>query len=184
MSEELEKILEELKKETLYDFGLEKNINLKDVEKKIELSDSKNIENYYSKQNIEFKDERKNLSTYNVAWSENKETLIFFMIVSVIVILIGLISSTDYIIFAGIFSFILSSVIIFITFYRYVLTVSVKASMPTGILERIEKIESKINYLMKEHQLISKQGFGSDLRDEINELKAIIKTLITSKSRK
>lgn len=170
MKNDFEKILENLKRETSYSIDInntnEKNNNFED----------KKIQTIYEDK-YKFDEEKKISSRFNVVWSENKETLLFFLIISVIVILIGLISSNDYLIFVGVFSFILSSVIIFITFYRYIITVSTKLSLPSNIIERIERLETKVNYIMKEIKE-SKGGVPYDVASEINEIKAVLKRLV------
>lgn len=185
MNDEFGKILEELKKETSYD-----SIIKEEKEPKFSAGDEQNtkfIENK-SINNVDnsliVEEEKKVISKFNIIWSENKETMLFFMIISVIVIVIGIISSSDYVIFVGVVSFILSAIIIFITFYRYILTVSIKTSIPSGLLDRIERMEGKISYLMKEREKGVREYVGHDLRTELEEIKAVLKTLMTVNRKK
>lgn len=178
MKNDFEKILENLKKETSY------SLDIKDLkENDSNLDDKSTVNNFNYETKYRFEEEKRISSKFNVIWSENKETLLFFLIISAIVILIGLISSTDYIIFIGVFSFLLSCIIIFITFYRYILTVSTKVSLPSNIIERIERLETKINYLMKETKE-SKNGVSYDVVSEINEIKAVLKRLVEVNKKK
>ncbi len=177
MSDELEKILEKLKEETSSFDDFSKNI----------IEDSKHqkdnsIKNEQLKRNLAAYSsvdiEKKVSSKFNVVWSENKETLIFFMIISVIVIFAGLISGFEYITFAGVVSFILSSVIMFITFYRYIIAVSSKVSLPDGFVERIYELENKVGYIMKK---TASGGVDNKIAEEISEIKSIIKVLMSDK---
>lgn len=175
MKNDFESILENLKKETSYFSELD---DIKEGNNTLEAKETKKVDSFLTQRDKYKIENDKNVSSkFNVVWSENKETLLFFLIVSLIVILVGILSSIDYVIFAGIFSFLLASVIIFITFYRYVISASAKTVYPSNILDRIERLETKMNYLMKE--LNDFKGETSyDLVSEINEIKAVLKSIV------
>lgn len=174
MSSELERILEKLKEETSYEPTIEerREVFLKQA------SGPNKAFNIVEKEMV-VDDEKKRLASFNVIWSENKETMLFFMILSVIVVVVGVISLKDYIIFAGIFSFILSAIVIFLAFYRYITQATTKSSIPSQLLDRIERMEVKIDYLMKEMKKGGiEKGIDPQFRDEIEEIKSVLKTLM------
>lgn len=168
-SNKLESLLNELKTETSSIPDMDSNFS-NDVSEKT-------IKNYINNSN--FKPEHYE-PKFNIIWSENKETLLFSILISVVVIIIGLISNYMYITFAGILSFLLFSVLVFITFFNYVLVSKQKSQIPSDIVSKINTIESKLDFLYK------KSGGGgfslnekySELEEKVEELKSIVKTIL------
>lgn len=136
----------------------------------------KNIKNYVSNN---FKHEHYE-PKFNIIWSENKETLLFSLLISVVVIIIGLISNYIYITFAGILSFLLFSILVFITFFNYVLVSKQKSQIPSDIISKINTIENKLDFLYKKGGTTS---FSSnekylELEERVEELKNVVKTIL------
>ncbi|MGC9070079.1 MAG: hypothetical protein ACP5IO_02065 [Elusimicrobiales bacterium] len=175
MSDELKEIIDKLKEETSKDF-LKSKMFVDD--KKVD-SYQKDRATSLVKHSFDTDIVKKNLSRFNVVWSENKETLIFFMILSVIVIFAGLISGLEYITFAGVASFLLSAAIIFITFYRYVITASSKVLLPNDLVDRVNELENKVSYIMKKN--VSNSGDNERIIEELNEIKSVVKILMSEK---
>lgn len=172
-SDELRELLENLKKEIPYSYSYD--LKNEDINKfKTEDLIKKNLP---TQQNI-FTREKINTSKFNVVWSENKETLLFGLLVSVIMTSIGVLSKIDYIVLAGVISFVLFSIVSFLAFFRYILSSSEKN-------KRISEISEKIDFLERKIELMSKNlGVGTsgnekyyELEGKIEELRAIVKTL-------
>ncbi|MEF3280997.1 MAG: hypothetical protein K6357_08555 [Elusimicrobiota bacterium] len=120
-------------------------------------------------------------SKFNVIWSENKETLLFSLLSAIIVIILGLISGYEYVLFAGIIAFLLFSILVFMAFFKYITVSSSSAKIPDEISNRINMLESKLDFLSKK----GKTGLGSvsgerisELENSVEELRTIVKTIV------
>lgn len=163
----LENLLNELKSETFSIPDVDDNFHNELHEK--------TIKNYVG--NNTFKPEHYE-PKFNVIWSENKETLLFSLLISVVVIIIGLISNYIYITFAGILSFLLFSVLVFITFFNYVLVSKQRSQLPSSIIDKISTIESKLDFLYKKGGSFSSNEKYSELEEKVEELKNIVRTIV------
>lgn len=108
-------------------------------------------------------------SRFNVVWSENKEALLFCLLSSACVILVGVFAQREYVILAGVISFVLFSIVSFAAFFRYVTAASLnKPSLPyaSGGEPRVYSQPVAISG-EKERELEGK----------IEELRSIVKTL-------
>jgi len=173
----LEDILNELKKETDFMEPLEKETD--DFKKFTQQTESEKdvIKNY----NNTFYDlDYKNVSSkFNVVWAENKETLLFSVLSSIIVIMIGFLSGYDYIIIGGFLAFILFSVLIFFTFFKYVTVVSAKAKIPQDLINKIETLERKVEFLLRK-DIKTPQGKVEKIEEEVREIKLVLKSVVDS----
>lgn len=115
-------------------------------------------------------------SRFNIIWSENKETLLFGMLVSLILVSIGTLSAREYIILTGTISFMLFSMLSFLAFFRYILVASKRDGSSAEILAKIDFLEKKIEYLSKGATNSDDRKYV-ELEDKIEELKVIVKTL-------
>jgi len=166
----LDKILNDLKKEINFDISFENkefnesnDISLKKTEP--EIKDKVFINNFTSS------------SKFNIIWAENKETLLFSLLCSIMTIIIGLLSDYEYIIIGGFFTFILFSVLVFITFFKYVMLASSKARIPDDVLKRIDIIERKLEILSRK-DIKSPDSKINEIEDEIREMKMVLKTIV------
>jgi hypothetical protein len=116
---------------------------------------------------------------FNIVWAENKETLLLSLLSSIIVIIIGLFSGYDYITIGGFFVFVLFSILIFFTFFRYVMVASSKSKIPDELLRKINLLEKKIEFLPKKDFKVSDDRIVR-MEEELNEIKLIVKTLVDS----
>lgn len=169
----LENLLNDLKKESLSE-----DFDLRESENKTEENLSYNKPSP-AKFDFNIKTDNAGSSKFNVAWSENKETLLFSVLASIIVIIIGLISSYEYITVIGSVSFMLFSVLVFITFFRYVLIAYQKSKIPEDIINRISALEKKMEYLSQKETGLS-SGRTKDMENEIREIKSVLKTVLSS----
>ncbi|MEW6013494.1 MAG: hypothetical protein AB1602_08865 [Elusimicrobiota bacterium] len=169
----LENLLNDLKKESITE-----ELDFKETENKTE-------ENFFydkpSPPRFDFNIKTDNIASpkFNVIWSENKETLLFSLLASIIVIVVGLISSYEYLAVIGSVSFMLFSVLVFITFFRYVLVAYQKSKVPEDIINRINVIEKKIDYISKKETGLG-LGRSKDLENEVQEIKSVLKTVLGS----
>lgn len=113
---------------------------------------------------------------FNMVWSENKEALLFGMLASVIVLLIGVFSEKEYVSMVGAVSFMLFSLVSFIAFFRYALTAS--SSPAPDISQKIMELERKISSSgsYSPHGGISEEK-AREMEGKIEEMRSVIKTL-------
>lgn len=169
----LEKMLSELKRE---DFDFNDSYDMPKLDTDSSQRRADDGEKLKDKDHVTYS----NTPRFNTVWSENKETLLFGMLASIIVIVIGLISSAEYITFAGVISFLLFAVITFITFYKYILVSVSKSQIPKDLIDRIEVLERKVQYFSsKKGGSISDEKI-SEIEGKVEELKVIVKTLLQS----
>jgi ABC-type multidrug transport system fused ATPase/permease subunit len=124
--------------------------------------------------------ESEKMSKFNVIWSENKESLLLFLLASVIVIVLGLISSVNFLTVIGSISFLVFTALIFITFFRYVSSAVSRTRVPDEIINRIESIERRIDFLSKKDGISSNtlpEKRLSRLEEEIQEMRMVLKTI-------
>lgn len=169
-----ENILDELKKETFKDGVI---LNEADNFEENKQNDTPVIDYNFS---IKSKESDHYNAKFNVIWSENKETLLFSLLSSIIVIITGIISSYEYIVFLGAVSFMLFSVLVFISFFRYILVAYHKSKIPEDVYSRISAVEKKVDFLSKKDSVSGSGIKNKDLEEEVAEIKSVLKTLISS----
>ncbi|MEW5950891.1 MAG: hypothetical protein AB1637_03275 [Elusimicrobiota bacterium] len=108
---------------------------------------------------------------FNAVWSENKESLLFGLLASACVILIGIFSEKEYVILAGTVSFMLFSIVSFAAFFRYVIASSYKEPIK-DISQRSEIREKFYN-----QSLPMSSEKERELEGKIEELRSIVKAL-------
>jgi hypothetical protein len=125
----------------------------------------------------------KNKIPFNVVWSENKETVLFGIMASVLVILAGIIASTDYLVLVGAVGFLLFVFIMFLLMFYY--AASLRKGKETNINvdnidRRIDELERKISVLS--YQKGSQMGWSKEkeLEGKIEELRTIVKSISKS----
>ena len=170
----LDDILNELRKEVVSETSFDNIEDHNYLEKNMSsfTKPSKDFSSHYNA----------NLSKFNVVWAENKETLLFLLLSSIIVIIIGLLSGYDYIIIVGLFSFAIFSVLIFLTFFKYINAASSKVRIPEDFLRRVDTLERRVEFLSKK-EMKSANSHGSrveKLEEEVREMKLVVKSLIDS----
>ncbi len=173
-------LLGELKKEVYI-----KDIDNKEdfIEKNIVLNEEKNVNYKKNDFHIDSNFNKHLPDKFNTAWSENKETLIFFLLISAVVILIGLLASNSYIIYTGCGSFLLFSLIIFIVFFKYAQKANKDFKVPPELVERMNIIERKIDFISKKERNYLSSSRLNELEEQIQEIKTVLKTLIDTNKR-
>lgn len=174
-NEELKAMLERLKIETSF-YQTEGN-----VEKPLQSSALSVSRNIQAPQNIStyspqrYMPERHINSKFNVVWSENKETLLFAMLASIIVLLIGIFSEREYISMVGGVSFMLFSLVSFMAFFRYIMFASYAQRKDDDLIYKISELERKVSTMSNPSSFDDRKV--KELEDKVAELKAIVKTL-------
>jgi len=175
-NENFENLLENLKKETMFNnIGIEESSSY-------ENNNSVDTKEKNERPVFEFKprDELKGANKFNVIWSENKETLLFSILSSIIIVLLGLLSSYEYLVVAGSISFILFSVLIFITFFKYIFVAYQKSKVSEDLINRISVLERKIDFISKKDFSSGQTQRYGEIESEVKELKSVVKTIINS----
>ncbi|PIS47583.1 MAG: hypothetical protein COT17_02685 [Elusimicrobia bacterium CG08_land_8_20_14_0_20_51_18] len=129
----------------------------------------------------QFRKPEKNYNAgFNVIWSENKETLLFGLLISAIMAVLGILGGAEFLVLTGGVSFILFALLSFMAFFRYIALASNQEKIPADLAGRIGLVEKKIEVLSR-----SAGGPATDFYDErsaeleqkVEELKLIVKTL-------
>jgi ABC-type multidrug transport system fused ATPase/permease subunit len=172
-TEDLKSLLDKLKAEASYDYELEER---KTEEPKLPVYpriNKTNDANFSNNRNNSFSQFKAINPKFNVVWSENKESLLFSILSSVIVVIIGVITSLEYITLVGLISFLLFSIVTFLAFFRYVLIATQKEQMSSDVALRLEKLEREISNL-SQGELGGNRIF--ELEEKIEELRIILKS--------
>jgi len=174
---DLKNKIEELKKEVPTD----SDIRYQDfLPRSFPINKKENIKDriFIPNRNNLIENEKKFSPKFNIIWSENKETLLFGMLISVIVVILGIMVNTEYIIITGTISFILFSFISFLVFLRYITIISAQNKVPPDLRDRIDKVEDKIEALINNKNIYLSDNRNEELNEKIEELKTIIRTLV------
>ena len=117
----------------------------------------------------------------NVLWKENKEFALFSLLTGVVLSIVGIVSSVNYLTLVGAIVFLLSAIIIFLLMFNY--AKSFKKSFPPDYSTNV-----KIDELSQKIELMDAKDYsaGFSLSDErvkemegkIEELRTIVKTLM------
>lgn len=175
-SEDLKSLLEQLKTETSYMEDASHEDDSRQVQPQLAIRPvlpkmSENTKAY----SFNFKrSELKDLQTsakFNTVWSENKESLLFCMLASACVILTGVLSQKEYVVLAGTISFVLFSIVAFSAFFRYVSALSSRSLLAKNESQR---------YYVPTAMSADKE---KELEYKIDELRSIIKTLLSKHSK-
>lgn len=120
----------------------------------------------------------------NVIWSENKETMLFGMLASLIAILSGILAALDYVILIGAVSFMLFSFMMALALFGYYLNFRTKTSDGGGMMsERVDQLARRLEALSAKNLTGQQPGPAGarpqdrDLEQKVDELRILVKAL-------
>ena len=118
----------------------------------------------------------------NTLWSENKELSLFSLLASVVLSIVGIVSSVDYLTLVGSIGFLLSAIAIFLLMFNYAGSVKKDAPSNNNYTKKIDELSQKI-----ESMDLGDYSTGSSLptdervqemEGKIEELRTIVKSLM------
>jgi len=119
----------------------------------------------------------------NLIWSENKETMLFGVLASLVAILGGSLAGLDYVILIGAVSFLIFSFIVCLTLFGYYLNFRRKNSDEGFLSERVDQLSRKLEAMAVKGLAGPSQGgtlaHGRDkeLEQKVDELRTLVKSL-------
>ena len=115
-------------------------------------------------------------------WGENKEFALFSLLASVVLSIVGIISSVDYLTLVGAVGFLLSIIAIFLLMFNYVTSVKKASPLDDNIQIKIDELSQKIDSVGAGDY--STGGFSpsdervQEMEGKIEELRTIVKSLM------
>lgn len=118
----------------------------------------------------------------NPLWSENKEFVLFSLLASVVLSIVGIISSVDYLTLVGAIGFLLSAIVIFLMMFNYAEAIKKKSPADVNMQARIDELSQKIESVNTGDYSVasfspSDEKF-QEMEGKIEELRTIIKPLM------
>ena len=123
----------------------------------------------------------------NVIWSENKETMLFGVLASLIAALGGILAGLDYLVWIGAVVFMLFSFMMFLALFGYYLNFRRKGPSEAGLAERVDALSRKIEMLSGRAVSGGGAAYQSpgqererELEHRVEELRVLVKSLAKS----
>ncbi len=122
-------------------------------------------------------------SGLNLVWSENKETMLFGVLASLIISLGGVLSGLEYLVLIGAVFFILFSLVMFLALFGYYLNFRRRGGPDQALAARLEALTHKVEALGARAPgagaAISSSGPEKEreLEHKIEELRVLVKSL-------
>jgi len=119
----------------------------------------------------------------NVIWSENKETMLFGILASLVAILGGILAGLEYLILAGTVSFVLFSLITVLTLLGYYLNFRREDPENKSLAERVDQLSRRLEALSvkspsrQSYSLPGAQAKDMELEQKVEELRTLVKSL-------
>lgn len=118
----------------------------------------------------------------NLIWSENKETMLFGMLASLVALLGGILASLDYLTLIGAVSFMFFSLITFLALFGYYLNFRRKSSGAAGLSARLDALSRKVESLVlrggpAQSSAGGFRGGDQNLEQKVEELRMLVKSL-------
>jgi len=120
----------------------------------------------------------------NTIWSENKETMLFGILASLIAALGGILAGIDYLVLIGAVVFMLFSFIMCLTLFGYYLNFRRRAPSESGLAERVDALSRKVETLSGKAVSGGGGGYQSpgqererELEHSVDELRVLVKSL-------
>ena len=133
---------------------------------------------------IDFDKRERGLDADNMLWNENKETVAFGLLASVVLSIIGVISSIDYLILVGAIGALLFIILIFLLMFSYSSSFRKSSPVDMNMRRKIEELSEKVDSLSVGNSGYSQEQFSlpdskvQEMDGKIEELRVIIKSLI------
>lgn len=119
----------------------------------------------------------------NPVWSENKETMLFGMLASLIASLGGILAGLDYLVLIGAVVFSLFSLVMFLALLRFSFSPRRRGADTQGLAERVDALSKRVEMLSTRavsgsapHQAGS-AGRDRELEQKVEELRVLVKSL-------
>ncbi|OGR63589.1 MAG: hypothetical protein A2X31_05230 [Elusimicrobia bacterium GWB2_63_22] len=122
-------------------------------------------------------------SGVNLVWSENKETMLFGVLASLIISLGGVLSGLEYLVLIGAVFFILFSLVMFLALFGYYLNFRRRAVPDPALAARLEALTRKVEALGARSPgagpSLSSSGPEKEreLEHKVEELRVLVKSL-------
>ncbi len=123
----------------------------------------------------------------NVIWSENKETMLFGVLASLIAALGGILAGLDYLVWIGAVVFMLFSFMMFLALFGYYLNFRRRGPSETGLAERVDALSRKVEMLSGRAVSGGSASYQSpgqererELEHRVEELRVLVKSLAKS----
>lgn len=119
----------------------------------------------------------------NQAWSENKESILFGMLASLIAALGGILAGIDYLVLTGAVLFSLFSIVMLLLLFRYGQGSGGRSGESQALADRIDALSRKVEMLSTRAVSgagpSSSAGHGGDreLEQKVEELRVMVKSL-------
>ncbi|HAT72356.1 MAG TPA: hypothetical protein DCS63_06025 [Elusimicrobia bacterium] len=120
----------------------------------------------------------------SLAWSENKESMLFGMLAALIAVLGGILSGLDYLVLIGSVVFMLFSFMMLLALFGHYLTSRRRGPEGSGLAERVDALSRKVETLSG---MVASRGGGAyqdngpgrerELEHKVEELRVLVKTL-------
>lgn len=120
----------------------------------------------------------------NLAWSENKETVLFGMLTSLIAVFGGIMAGMDYVVLIGAVVFMLFSFVMLLFLFGYYLNFRARSPESRGLAERVDALSRKVETVSgmaaaggaRAYQAASPEK-ERELEHKVEELRVLVKTL-------
>lgn len=120
----------------------------------------------------------------NVIWSENKETMLFGVLASLIAALGGVLAGIDYLVLIGAVVFMLFSFMMFMALFGYYLNFRRRGRSEGGLAERVDALSRKVEMLSGRAVSGPAPSYPSagqekerELERRVEELRVLVKSL-------
>lgn len=120
----------------------------------------------------------------NLAWSENKETVLFGMLTSLIAVFGGILAGMDYLVLIGAVAFLLFSCVMLLFLFGYYLNFRLRSHGDRGLAERVDALSRKVETIGTMTASAGSRAYQAcapdkerELEHKVEELRVLVKTL-------
>jgi hypothetical protein len=119
----------------------------------------------------------------NVIWSENKETMLFGILASLVAILGGILAGHEYLMLVGTMSFLLFTLITVLTLLGYYFNFRRENPEDRSLAERVDQLSRRLEALSvkspfrQSYNLPGAQVKDMELEQKVEELRTLVKSL-------
>ncbi len=120
----------------------------------------------------------------SLAWSENKETVLFGMLASLIAVFGGILAGMDYLVLIGGVVFLLFSCVMLLFLFGYYLNSRMRSPESRGLAERVDALSRKVETISAMAASSGSRAYQAstpekerELEHKVEELRVLVKTL-------